>query len=155
MSVCLSVCSSIYLFINPSIYLSIGRFVCLRLSLCVPFMRLVVCHLVTVRLNEEVEASKCGNGDIREFSNVKCQKQNMLARVRNRGKSTNWWGGRNKTRREEKRLLSGAHLSATSHSLTTQTLTAVCISLPFTTVTSIWTALSYVILRFWPIFHVT
>lgn len=89
----LSVCLFINLSICSLIYLYIDRFwsVCLSacLSLCVPFMCVVVCHLVTVRLNEEVEASKCGNGDIREFSNVKCRKQNILARVRNRGESTN------------------------------------------------------------------
>lgn len=43
---------------------------------------LVVWQFVAVTLNGEVEASKCGNGDIREFEKTECKKQHSGAWVR-------------------------------------------------------------------------
>lgn len=127
-----------------SIYLSIS-FVCL--SWC-----LAVCHSET----------KWGSGSIKvwqwQHQGKNCKKQKSGAWVR-KGENTDWWGGRNETRQEEERLrlLSGACLSVRSAEPQPENTdtAAVCISLPFTTVTPVWTAISYVILLFWPIYRVT
>lgn len=142
-------------------------FICLSVSLSICQIYLSVClagwllvsPFVRMRLNGEVETLKCGNGDMSWFEKRKCKKEIRRAWA-TKGERAQTDGEEEKLREARRKrlgLLSGACLSVMSTEPQPENTdtAAVCISLPFITVTPIWTAISYVILLFWPIYRVT
>lgn len=85
--------------VRSSVCLSVRPPVCLSFcALLTPFFRVIVCHLVIVQLNEEVEAQKRGAGDIREFWKCEMSGTEYLGT----GEKPGWCWGKRQLMRWEK-----------------------------------------------------